>query len=74
MNAYSVLVGLLRSCTGSAPSKQKQPLPLQPRTAADEQPPYPEQLSVVDGIGQREPHRGVSAADRPCARAVLRGR
>src|SRR5262249_49282184 len=63
MNAYSVLVGLFRSYTGSGPSKQKQPLPLQPRTAADERPPSSEQLSVVDGLRQREPHRVVSAAD-----------
>jgi hypothetical protein len=74
MKAYSVLVGLLRSYAGSGPSKQKQALPLQPRTAADEQPPYPEQLSVVDGIHQSESHHSISAADRSSARAVLRGR
>jgi hypothetical protein len=73
MNAYSVLADLFRHHGETGQPWQKPPHRLQPITAADELPPYPEQLTVIDGIRRREPARAYIASDRPCARVALRG-
>jgi hypothetical protein len=73
MNAYSGLAELFRSHTAIL-FKEKQPLRLLPRTAADELPPYREQLTVIDG-GRRRALDPLAAfaSDRPCGRAALYG-
>jgi hypothetical protein len=74
MNAYSGLANLFRSCTAIR-IEQKQPLRLLPRTAADELPLYPEQLTIIEGGRRREfDPLAAFAWDRPCARAALYGR
>lgn len=79
MNAYSGLADLFRSHTVTR-LKQQQPVRLVPRTAADELPAYPEQMSIMDGgrQGSRrrelDPLAAFAASDQPCARATLYGR
>ena len=54
MNAYSVLINLLRSPNRQVATFQiRQPV-LVPRTPADELPPYREQPWVIDGRGYRK--------------------
>ena len=55
--------------------RQRQPMRLLPRTAADELPPHPEQRTI-DGIRRRELDAlaALAATDGRCARAALYGR
>ena len=64
MNAYSALADLLQPRIKIGLLKEKRSLRLVPRTAADELPPYPEQLSMIDGIRRRDSMATFIAVDR----------
>jgi len=54
MNVYSLMTKMLFATNdGSAASEIRQPI-LQPRTAADELPPYREQPWIIDRRGYRK--------------------
>ena len=54
MNAYSVLADLFRPHGATELPGQEQPTRLLPMTAADELPPCPEQLVIIDGRRRRK--------------------
>src|SRR5262249_42863455 len=54
MNGHFVLADLFRSSNPTGLLEPKRPLLLLPRTAADELPVYPEQLSMVEGRPRRK--------------------